>query len=256
MKQKTIGTEQKLWIIGDSFADLPFGDECWGYILYKNFVGKYMHVSTKSSRDVQNIIDIFLRNLKNINNEDLVILFLPTLARHRLPLEFPTIDRCGTHLEDYTSKEHLDYFVGGTMYEASKQNDKNLIELEFPLNQIELSILATDKIRNQFNTGNIINLINSSNASINNTNEILKSLKSYLPFEFYIVSWTNELDDKVVDTKDIIKNKTGIWETLNDEYLKTDGVGGTMGDVHWTKNMHKLFANYVINKFTQFFEKI
>lgn len=61
MKYKTIGTEQKLWIIGDSFTDIPFEDESWQYQLYKNTKGQS---GTKSdvhwSQEMHNIFANYL----------------------------------------------------------------------------------------------------------------------------------------------------------------------------------------------------
>ncbi len=63
LEPKLEGTEQKLWIFGDSFSGQYFEKNSWQWILYQKFVGKKIYISSRGSRDTQTIIDIFLRNL-------------------------------------------------------------------------------------------------------------------------------------------------------------------------------------------------
>ena len=63
-----------LWVFGDSFTGMHHGvngTESWMWLVYKSFVGNKLHISSKGSRDVQTIIDIFLRNLKDIKKIEL-----------------------------------------------------------------------------------------------------------------------------------------------------------------------------------------
>ena len=60
--------DRKLWVIGDSFAGM-YPDN-WIEELVKHFNGNDWYVSSNGGRDVQTIIDIFLRNLKSIKKDD------------------------------------------------------------------------------------------------------------------------------------------------------------------------------------------
>ena len=81
---------RKLWIIGDSFTGTH--PKTWTFKICEQFIGEHYYVSSQGSRDIQTIFDIFLHKLHKIQPNDIVILFLPTLSRFRLPLETPYID--------------------------------------------------------------------------------------------------------------------------------------------------------------------
>ena len=255
MENNKSGTNQKLWIFGDSFTGMQYKDESWMWLLYKSFVGNRIYVSSKGSRDVQTIIDIFLRNLKDIKTDDFVILMLPTLSRFRLPIKNPTID-CEFHSEFKLGHEkmyHLDYFTGNGYYTCTaEQFDENI--LEEPISFIhykEFDLTAPDK---KPSTGSIISMINSSNANLTNTNEILKSFVKYFPFKLAIYSWVNELDDSIVMTKSKIESDIGFWHTLRDVWNETNGEEGRMSDIHWSKKMDKAFFEYVAKSYPEYFK--
>ena len=86
----TKNTQRKLWIVGDSFTGVE--KDCWISHILKYFDGNSHHVSSSGSRDMQTILDIFLRNLHRINKDDLVILCIPTAQRVRLPRKTPKDD--------------------------------------------------------------------------------------------------------------------------------------------------------------------
>lgn len=255
MIPKETGTEQKLWIIGDSFTGMRHLNESWAWKLYQSFVGKHVYVSSRGTRDYQTVIDIFLRKLKYIKKDDFVILFLPTLSRFRLPLDTPLLDEewCSDSMNFGIKNKNLDYFIGGSLYAS---NDESIIQkkLEFPLNTISNKQWANDSTDKLLSPADIIKSINVSNASIKNSNEILDSLKKSLPFQLYLVSWENELDEKIVDTKDIITNNIGFWETLDVEFVETNGKSGKKYDVHWSKKMDSHFADYIMKTYPHFFK--
>jgi hypothetical protein len=231
--------DSKLWIIGDSFTGLyPNG---WVQLLVENFKGSDFHVSSKGSRDVQSILDIFLRNIKNIKNNDLVILFLPTLKRGRLPLKIPTIDvEYSKTLNTYDDKKiHLDYFIGMESYQSGVEYKI----LEEPLTSISEKDFEDSNFKLNYS---LTEIVNTSVASKNNFQEIIKSLKSYLPFELLIYSWTNEWDIDEINTYSKIENEIGFWESSHMLYTKTNGECGVKDDFHWSPNMNQSFGNYII----------
>lgn len=231
--------DSKLWIIGDSFTGMyPDG---WVQLLIENFKGNDFHVSSKGSRDVQSVLDIFLRNIKNIKDNDLVILFLPTLERGRLPLKNPTIDvEYSKTLNRYDDKKiHLDYFIGMESYQSGVE----LKVLEEPLTDISEKDFEDSNFKLNYNLTKIVNF---SSASKNNFEEIIQSLKSYLPFELLIYSWTDEWNIDEINTYSKIEKEIGLWESLHILYNKTNGADGKKDDFHWSHNMHQAFGNYII----------
>jgi hypothetical protein len=214
--------DRKIWIIGDSFTMIDegrYGKNSWPDICIKHFKGNNYYVSSMGSRDIQTVFDIFLENLYKIKQDDFVILMLPTLTRFRLPLMNPyvSVTYSNTHHKFYNTNS----MIGGVQYaaHASMQSPKNChYELEWPLNEIDPMTFRPNEDMRYPNTANIMQMINSSKAFANNWNLILKSIQSYLPFKLLYYSWENELDKSIINTKDVIKNELGIWETLQDVY--------------------------------------
>jgi hypothetical protein len=237
----------KLWIFGDSFtnaADKSKGEMHWTQIVSNKFKGKEYQVSSKGSRDFQTILDIFLRNLKNISKDDFVILVIPSLGRVRLPLKTPSIDiEISSNKDPDFKKSNVDYFMG----QASYRNASKYDVLESPLTDIDEFILR-EKIE-------IASIINDSKASQKNYLEILESLKSYLPFEIFVWSWDNQIESELVLNRKQITDIIGYWHTLRDLYEETNGEQGSPGDAHFSPKMHKAFADYLIVKFPQFFNQ-
>lgn len=246
----------KIWIFGDSFTGSSTDRQsAWTEIVIKKFKGKNHHVSSKGSRDVQTIIDIFLRNLKDIKPEDLVILFLPTTARYRLPRIEPIVDvEKSNKLTTLKQKEeHLEFFS------HLKFSDDGKSILEYPLGLIDETKwhfsppLETNSAEINFTYADVLSIIAGSNAMKNNLNEILFSFKNYFPFGIALFSWTDEYDENNVIGKKQLTNEIGFWHTLRDLYEETNGEYGGMGDAHFSPKMHKAFADYLIVKFPQFF---
>lgn len=252
MEFNTNGTNQKLWIFGDSFTGMHHHTESWMWLAYKSFVGNTLHISSRGSRDVQTIIDIFLKNLKDIKNDDFVILMLPSMTRFRLPLNEPKIDvEFSTEARVADEKiKHLDYFIGNGYYISTGENI-----LEEPINTLDYKIFKHAAPNEEPSVGSIISMINASNANLKNTNEMLESFIQYFPFKLVIYSWTDESYESVVKTKSVIKNEIGFWHTLYDMWKESDGKEGREGDVHWSKKMDKAFSEYIINEYPEYFKK-
>jgi hypothetical protein len=236
--------DNKLWIFGDSFAscgDTTKGEIHWTQIVSNKFKGKEYQVSSNASRDFQTILDIFLRNLKNISKDDFVILIVPSIGRVRLPLQTPRLDVELTNREN-VMECNVDYFMGQSSY----RNGHPKCQLESPLTGIdEYSLMEKIKISS---------IINASNASKNNYLEIIESLKSYLPFEIFVWSWDNQIKSELVLNRNEITEIIGYWHTLRDLYEETNGEDGKIGDHHFSPKMHKAFADYLIIKFPQYFD--
>jgi len=230
----------KLWIIGDSFTGLAScGNPSWPEILADKFVGGKYFISSRSSRDFQTILDIFLRHLKKIKEDDFVILAIPTLVRTRLPLQKPVHDITKSNF--YRYEDATDYFIGTHSYTA----DSEYYKLEAPLTGLD------DKIVNE--SVSIWSIVNSSEASKKNYLGIIESLKKYFPFEIFVWSWEDELKSDLIENKSQITKSIGFWHTYCDLYNETNGLEGKKDDGHFSPKMHKAFADYLIVKFPQFF---
>ena len=255
----------KLWIIGDSFTMRDsgrYGENSWVEICSKSFKDGNYYVSSMGSRDIQTIFDIFLENLYKIKPNDFVILMLPTLTRFRLPLAKPYVDCVYTSEFLKCPEKHSNFnsMIGDIMYTATtnaitSRNLDNEKRLEWPLTEIDPNVFQPNENLNEPPTmGNIMEMINASNVFTNNWNSILKSIQLYVPFKLLYYSWTNELDPLVVSTKNVITDELGIWETLKDVWIKTNGEAGDIGDSHWSTDMNIKFAEHIIKSYPQYFD--
>jgi hypothetical protein len=233
--------KSKLWLIGDSFTGMY--DYSWTKILSDKFKGESYYVSSQSSRDFQSVLDCFLRKLKDIGENDLVIVFFPLLERLRLPLNSPLLDvEYSNKFTTYEHKlNHLEYFVGLDSYEKSDPSK----QLESPFDEFSENLLE-ENLKLQ-------RMIFESKASIKNYLEILQSIKSYVPFNLEYFTWENEIESDFIMNKNKITDTIGFWESHHIVYLETNGVSGKKDDFHWSPKMHKAFADYVIVKFSQYF---
>ena len=262
MDKKTTGTEQKLWIIGDSFTGLSLGKNSWQWSLYETFVGKNTYISSKGSRDIQTIFDIFLQNIHKINSNDFVILMLPTLTRFRLPLKHPYVDVEWCSDDRGHWDIHKCGMLGNAQYKWNKKNVaitaediaiKNNITLESPLDKFDFEVFEEARPYQIPNFANLTQIINSSKVFVDNWNMILKSIQLYVPFKLIYYSWADELDSSIVNTRDIITKNLNMWTSLHDEYESSNGKSGQKNDFHWNSKMHKVFAEHVIKSYPQYF---
>lgn len=243
----TNNTKRKLWVIGDSFTGVR--KDYWIPHILKYFDGNTHYVSSAGSRDMQTVLDIFLRNLHRIDKDDLVILCIPTIQRVRLPRKKPIedVELSNELLLAKDKEEYKDYFIGLFNY----QENVELKELEEPLTGITSEQLH-DK-NSEFNP-KMTYIVNMSNANKLNFEEIIKSLKIYLPFKLYTFSWSNDFNNEIIECRNLLSSKFN-WETLHDEYCKTNGQSGSRDDGHWSKNTHFEFTKYIISKYPEYFKE-
>ncbi len=246
---------RKLWIIGDSFTG--GGSNAWISKICKQFIGKHYYVSSRGSRDIQTIFDIFLQKLHKIQPNDIVILMLPTLSRFRLPLETPYVDVEWS--DDKISNLSTNSMIGGAAY-VSITEDRSLIpdeewRLESPLDYINPKIFKPNAPDKEPNFANISHMINTSKVFVDNWNCIFKSVQSYVPFKLLYYSWTDEYHSDCVIGKSEITSNLGFWESLYDVWKETNGELGVQGDHHWSTRMHESFANYIIQTNSEYFNK-
>jgi hypothetical protein len=254
---------RKLWIIGDSFAGS--GPNSWIFKVCEQFIGEQYYVSSRGSRDIQTIFDIFLHKLYKIQPNDIVILFLPTLSRFRLPLETPYIDVEWTDdLPNKISDLNMNSMIGNQAYVSMVRSTppigdeefyRKQTTLEWPLNTINPNIFDPNPSDIEPNFANISHMINNSKAVVDNWDRILKSVQSYVPFKLVYYSWADEYHSNCVIGKSEITSNLGFWETLHMEFINTNGESGTKDNFHWSNKMHEAFANYIIRTYSKHFNQ-
>lgn len=221
---------KKLIIIGDSFAlgftDLKYCNLDSDYLIkpFKD-LGYEIHIDGQPSRDVQTIIDTWIKYLPLVNENDVFIILLPFFGRTRLPLS--NVIKKGDEFKI------PNYFIG------TKSYHKN-IKLDFWSNDFEPEYFYK-KMEMQ-------EMINSSYSSKKNYLEIIDSLYKITKSKKIILSWVNiEIDNDFIFDKNKITEQIGFWETLGDQYKKTNGQQGVENDLHWSVDMYKKIIEFIKN---------
>ncbi len=242
LKKPSIGIlemENNLFVIGDSFCRDSFyvkptlnQNKCfWAYELSER-LNTNLICDGEPSRDVQTIIDNWIKILSSITVEDYLIICIPYFKRTRLPLSE----------KDYLLFEkgkikYVNRFVGTASY------NNVTTEIETFGNQYDWK-----KFEKKLTTQEIIN---ASKANQLNQIEIIESLYNLTLGKKFIFSW-DYMDNKsyiIEDKYDLTKN-IGEWETHKDVFYKSNGNAGSENDIHWSYRMNGLFSEYLYKKFT------
>lgn len=185
------------------------------------------------SRDIQTVIDHWIKCIPKMNQDDYLIICLPVFKRTRLPLQ----EDCFMKVwNDENRSVFLEgKFVGTNSYEYFMH------KLEFWGNEYK-RIHFIDNLEYQ-------EIINGSKANQLNQLEIIGSLVQITKCNLYIFSWDNfEYKSTYIEDREILEKKVGKWETHSDVHTETNGEYGQLGDCHWSFTYNKLFAEYVYKK--------
>ena len=267
-------TNQKLWIFGDSFATIRNGEMSWQILLKNKFVGSDMIVSARGGRDIQTIIDIFLKSLHLIDDNDLVIMILPTTTRVRYPLKESLLN---LELSNDLKNDTIKQFVsdGFTAYHPNSVYHKDIkSKLIFPLDVIDdtmieditenlgnreryYNITEIKKILNKkqkLSYNQIATIINTSNTTLENYNNQFYSFSKAFKFKTIFFSWSNDFE--IFDKSVVISNKQiENLQTQHELYVESNKQFGEYGDHHWSDNGNKEFSEFIIKNNSNYFVK-
>lgn len=224
---------RKIIIIGDSFA-LGFKDQkIFGlesdYLIKKfNDSGYNVIIDGQPSRDIQTIIDIWIKYLPITNEDDVFIIILPYFGRTRLPL---LMDESVKHDNPFIIPN---YFIGTKSYHQQ-------VLLDFWLNNFD---------EKYFDDGlKIQEMINASTPSKINQIEIIESLSKITKSKKIILSWDYvDIKNEIIFDREKITKEINFWETLGDQYIKTNGQQGFENDSHWSVEMYEKIIEFIKEK--------
>ena len=220
----------RIFILGDSFSangssfliNESEKHAFWVDMLTDTFnIKKY----AEESRDIQTILDIWIKLLPQITENDCIVVGFPFFSRWRLP----------RHKDDYKQENELIIrHIGQHAYSECKIEtvERNGINERLSENEI----------------------INSSIASTLNTKEIIESLTQLSKCKVILWSWVRFKEgfkpNGLYDKTDL-ENELGYWGTQDDIYYKTKKKYGRIGDLHWDETTQKLFFEFIKNKIEQ-----
>ena len=233
--------KNKIFVLGDSFSHMgapsPLGRDTpnvfWADVLYESLKDTHdLIVDSFPSRDVQTIIDNWIKLIPLLKNDDILIIGIPFFTRFRVPLpkeDYMSVNwdsetlvtRFVTHHSWYTTDSQVIYLNGNPI--PKKELDEKIKFFE----QLFFNNESVEK----------------------NHNEVIESLYKLTPCNKYLFSWDNmEHKTDIIEYQKDIENKIG-WSTMHDLYTEIQGYPGALNDFHWDYRFEKIFGNYMIEKF-------
>jgi hypothetical protein len=182
------------------------------------------------SRDTQTILDIWIKHINCLSENDILVIFLPLFGRTRLPRKdygsFPN--------GDFPRFNH--FFIGTKSYHPKDDF------LEIWGNQYEPEYFYKELETQE--------LINGSNASILNYTEVIDSLYKLTPCKKIVHCWDyKKFDSDVIIYREEMTKLIGDWETRAHVYERTNGKQESQGDAHWSVDMNMKFMNFLLKYF-------
>lgn len=228
----------KIFIIGDSF--------CFSGHVHKGheyFFANYLKEEFKDthevvvdaypSRDVQTIMDNWIKIIPSLTEDDILIIGIPFFTRIRVPLA----EKFYVTTEWSDGKLETRFVTHHSWYHADNQslyingNDVTKEELDEKIQFLEQMYFEHDGVEKNYN-------------------EVLQSLYKLSNCKKYMFSWdtmVNRIPE--MEYKDDITNKIGPWTTIDDVYKETNGEHGIANDIHWDYRFQEKFSKYLIDKF-------
>jgi hypothetical protein len=224
---------ERIFIIGDSFVTTNdyakgYTPDCYWVEILKSF-GMKISVDGAPSRDVQTIIDNWIKLLPHLTEKDYLIVSIPHFRRTRIPVEQKFWD-FGSHW----GINFVNRFRGTNSYDSRT-------EIEFWGNSMD---------RNEFiKMLEPQEIINSSFSSKINYIEIISALKDITRGRSYIFSWDYlEYKSPAIEDRTDLESQIGEWTTLGDDWKRSGGELGFEGDFHWGFEMNRKFATFIKDK--------
>jgi hypothetical protein len=234
----------RIFILGDSFCDTHWQDYNnfdwvdtdthhikWNQWLKWEYPSIEIINDAAGSRDLQTIIDNWIKFLPKLKSDDFLIICVPFYLRQRVPLrpddymikdwsEGTVINRFVTHHSWYTSDSQKIYVDNNAIIEK-KEMDHHIKFFE--------------------------NLM-ACHAPQENYTEVIESLYAITPSKKYLFSWdTPNPKPFCLDDKNDLTEKLGMWTTLANLYDETNGKLGHKGDFHWDYRTEKRFFEHIKN---------
>ena len=247
----------KFWAIGDSFVDPYEGairTKKWASIMKRNLKSDKYFLFGNGGFDAETILDNLLLNLHLIEDDDLVVIFLPTLWRHRLTLNEKMINNYEEFIDSpITNIDDVELLKGFVV--GNNVNDVHKL-LSPPLNQMNTEDLVDEEMKETTFEKNLNfhKFITSEKASILRIESILKSVKKLKPkVNFELFTWCEDEYSDFIKNMQTVEKEMGFYETHHMAWKK--GKIGVKGDHHFSNDMNERFAIYLMSKYPNHFHK-
>lgn len=212
------------YIFGDSFTAQPSDPTknesqkivFWVDMLKENY---NVFLYAESSRDLQTILDTWIKVLPNMNQDNCIVVGLPYFSRWRMP------------------RDESDY---------KKENEQLVRHVgQHGPSEIKVETVIRDGLEERLFENQIIN---SSKASSLNYKEVIESLVQLSKCKVILWSWARFKEGfkpKGLYDKTDLEKELGYWGTMQDVFDRTNGKYGVNGDLHWDEKTQKLFYQFI-----------
>lgn len=246
-------TKDSLWVLGDSFcteADLPHR---WTLHILDYFQNKYSsRFATRyynyagGSMDTQTIIENWIKLLPYMKEGDAIIVCVSDISRARYPWKEERVYEL-----PFSPNANNAPVIPAYFDYAPVGYDPTLPEMEHKFNGFDIPFSNANDFRNHIRMDNAIL---SAKTNDKNKIELIEALYKITPcHKKFIYTWTNEdiLKSEIIYSKDWITENImeGVWDTLHDDWIRTNGKVGHREDRHLSQRCEKLMADYFIKEF-------
>ena len=254
-----------IWIIGDSFSDENspgvnrnvLDKSAWSTIIKENFIGDDIFLLGRGGMDANTILDTLLINLSQIKPDDLVIIYLPTIWRHRFPLQKIHWGKYEDMIDKVVRNKKTHKLLNSFMHSNLLEQFKEYLEPPFCMDSVKIRDNENAEGKNQSldNQLDFYRMATCSDSQVHRIEQILNSIKNTLyktKFEFF--TWSDEWNTDLIQNTNKIRQLIGVYETLHQQWTLSNGAEGIEGDSHFSNRMHRMFAKHIMDKYPKYFK--
>lgn len=245
-------TKDALWIFGDSFtaeSDEPkrFASRLREYFqtaYQKGELGVRYYNYSQGSMDTQTIIDNWLKVLPHMSENDAIIVCASDISRTRFPLKPEWVHTLPHKPNPYGAPEINSYYMYGPVGwdPVNSHLSTDMLDVPFPT---ALEHRTFTRHQNW-----ILNTKSYDNSKIDLIEALYKLTPCKKKFVYTWADWDILQSEHIHSKKWIDENLfDGNWETLHEEWIRTNGESGVKNDGHLSTGCEQMMAEYFIKEF-------
>lgn len=244
-------TKDALWVLGDSFCTEATLPNRWPQNILEYFHTKYesrfvtrYYNYAGGSMDTQTIIDNWIKILPYVKENDAIVVCVSDISRTRFPLKPELVHTLPFQPNANKAPELNSYFMYGPVGWDPVNSHIAIDRTDIPFTNPED---YRDFSRNE-------NYILSTKSYDNSKIDIIEALYKITPcHKKFIYTWAdfNILKSDYIHSKDWINENImgGKWESLHEEWLRTNGQSGIKDDGHLSGDCEKMMSDYFMKEF-------
>ena len=245
--------KNRIWIFGDSFCTESDSPKRWTQHLLDYFGKKYSfkfqnHYCNYSgaSMDTQTIIENWIKVLPFMDANDVMVVCLSDSSRARYPFKDGN-----EYTLPFLRNRNIEPTFNAYFEYAPVGYDPTDINTPQNFNKLDIPFSNTNDFKNHVRMDNAI--LSTKNNDKNKV-ELVESLYKITPCnKKFIYNWVDgdNLKSECIHSKDWVTHNifNGVWDTLQDDWVRTNGEVGKQYDIHLSERCEKLMADYFIKEF-------